>query len=107
MRVDARHKLIDRIVAASGAASDGKVLPQLKHGTETGAWGDSAYTGQTRVIEEHAPWAADLTQRRVAATSTLVRRSARSIPSDRRRELRSSTDRGEPSSCVMAIFTGL
>jgi IS5 family transposase len=36
----------------------------LLHGKETAVWGDSAYTGQTRVIEEHAPWAADLTQRR-------------------------------------------
>jgi transposase, IS5 family len=64
MGVDARHKLIHHVVATSGAVSDGKVLAQLLHGEETAVWGDSAYTGQTRVIEERAPWAADLTQRR-------------------------------------------
>jgi len=62
--VDAKSKLIHHVVATSGAVSDGKMLPHLLHGKETKVWGDSAYTGQTKVIEEHAPWAADLTQRR-------------------------------------------
>jgi IS5 family transposase len=62
--VDARSKLIHHVAATSGAVSDGKMLPHLLHGKETAVWGDSAYTGQTKVIEEHAPWAADLTQRR-------------------------------------------
>lgn len=62
--VDAKSKLIHHVVSTSGAVSDGKMLPHLLHGKETAVWGDSAYTGQTKVIEEHAPWAADLTQRR-------------------------------------------
>jgi IS5 family transposase len=62
--VDARSKLIHHVAATSGSVSDGKMLPHLLHGKETKVWGDSAYTGQTKVIEEHAPWAQDLTQRR-------------------------------------------
>lgn len=62
--VDAKSKLIHHVVATSGAVADGKMLPNLLHGKETAVWGDSAYTGQTKVIEEHAPWAQDLTQRR-------------------------------------------
>lgn len=62
--VDAKTKLIHHVVATSGAVHDGKVLPQLLHGKETAVWGDTAYAGQTEVIEQHAPWAIDLTQRR-------------------------------------------
>jgi transposase, IS5 family len=62
--VDARHKLIHRVVATAGNVADAKVLPQLLHGQETAVWGDTAYAGKTEVIEEHAPWAMDLTQRR-------------------------------------------
>jgi len=62
--VDARHKLIHRVVATSGNVHDGKVLPQLLHGQETAVWGDAAYTGQGKVIEQHAPWAQDFTQHR-------------------------------------------
>ncbi len=62
--VDAKTKLIHRVVATSGNVSDGKVLPQLLHGGETAVWGDAAYVGQTKVIEQQAPWAQDLTQRR-------------------------------------------
>jgi hypothetical protein len=43
--VDAKTKLIHRVVATSGALHDGKVLPQLLHGKETPVWGDSAYAG--------------------------------------------------------------
>lgn len=62
--VDAKTKLIHHVVVTSGAVSDGKMLGSLLHGKETAVWGDSAYTGCTHVIEEHAPWAHDLTQRR-------------------------------------------
>ena len=62
--VDAKTKLIHHVVATSGAVHDGKVLPQLLHGKETRVWGDTAYAGQTEVIEQCAPWAIDLTQRR-------------------------------------------
>ena len=53
--VDAKTKLIHHVVATSGAVHDGKVLPQLLHGKETAVWGDTAYAGQTEVIERHAP----------------------------------------------------
>jgi transposase, IS5 family len=62
--VDARHKLIQRVVATAGKVSDGKVLPQLLHGQESAVRGNSAYAGQSEVIARHAPWAQDLTQRR-------------------------------------------
>ena len=62
--VDAKTKLIHHVAATSGAVSDGKMLASLLHGKETSVWGDSAYTGYTDVIEQHAPWAHDLTQRR-------------------------------------------
>jgi IS5 family transposase len=62
--VDARHKLIHRVVATSGNVHDGAVLPQLLHGRESAVWGDSAYAGQSEVIARLAPWALDLTQRR-------------------------------------------
>lgn len=62
--VDARHKLIHRVVATSGNVHDSKVLPELLHGKETAVWGDAAYSGQGRVIAQHAPWAQDFTQHR-------------------------------------------
>ena len=62
--VDARTKLIHRVVATSGNVHDGRVLPHLLHGAETAVWGDAAYVGQGKVIEQHSPWAQDLTQQR-------------------------------------------
>lgn len=62
--VDAKTKLIHRVVATSGNVHDGKVLPQLLHGKELAVWGDAAYSGQGPVIQEHAPWAQDFTQHR-------------------------------------------
>ena len=62
--MDARTKLIHRVVATSGNVHDGKVLPQLLHGKETAVWGDAAYVGQAKVIEQHALWALDFTQQR-------------------------------------------
>jgi len=62
--VDARNKLIHRVVATSGNVHDSKVLPELLHGKETAVWGDAAYAGQSKVIEQHAPWAQDFTQHR-------------------------------------------
>lgn len=62
--VDAKTKLIHRVVATSGNVHDGKVLPQLLHGKELAVWGDAAYSGQGPVIQQHAPWAQDFTQHR-------------------------------------------
>jgi hypothetical protein len=36
--IDARHKLIHRVVATSGNVHDSKVLPELLHGKETAVW---------------------------------------------------------------------
>jgi IS5 family transposase len=62
--VDARHKLIHSVVATAGNVADSAVLAQLLHGRESVVWGDTAYAGQTKVLEQHAPWAMDRTQRR-------------------------------------------
>ncbi len=62
--VDAKSKLIHRVVATSGNVHDSKVLSSLLHGKESVVWGDSAYASQSEVIERAAPWAQDLTQRR-------------------------------------------
>ena len=62
--VDAKSKLIHRIVATSGNVHDSRVLSSLLHGKESAVWGDSAYAGQSEVIERASPWAQDLTQRR-------------------------------------------
>lgn len=62
--VDAKTKLIHRVVATSGNVHDGKVLAQLLHGNEAAVWGDAAYVGQGEVIQRHSPWAQDLTQQR-------------------------------------------
>jgi IS5 family transposase len=62
--VDARSKLIHHVVATSGNVHDSRVLPQLLHGNESAVWGDAAYSGQHKVIEQHAPWAHDMTQQR-------------------------------------------
>jgi IS5 family transposase len=62
--VDARHKLIHSVVATAGNVADSTVLPKLLHGQENAVWGDTAYSGQARVIEQCAPWAVDLTQYR-------------------------------------------
>ena len=62
--VDARHKLIHSVVATSGNVADSTVLPKLLHGQESAVWGDTAYSGQGKVIEVCAPWAVDMTQYR-------------------------------------------
>jgi IS5 family transposase len=52
-------------VAASAAnVRDSNLLPELLHGRETQVWGDSAYAGQSEMIEALAPAAKDLTQKR-------------------------------------------
>ena len=40
------------------------MLRDLLHGDETRVWGDQAYRGQREVIRDHAPNAADFTNRR-------------------------------------------
>lgn len=60
--VDSRTKLIHSVVATSANVHDSQVLPDLLHGEESRVWGDSAYSGQTQAIADHAPQAKDFTQ---------------------------------------------
>lgn len=62
--VDKKSKLIHSVAASSANVRDSVMLPELLHGRETHVWGDSAYAGQTEVIEALAPHAKDLTQKR-------------------------------------------
>jgi len=39
------------------------MLPDLLHGEEKKVWGDAGYQGQTKVINEAAPKAQDMTNR--------------------------------------------
>ena len=59
--VDSKTKLIHSVLATPANTHDSQALPYLLHGKETRVWGDSAYTGQTKVIREHAPCAQDFT----------------------------------------------
>src|ERR1019366_8206144 len=52
--VDSKSKLIHAVVAKPANVADSRVLPDLLHGDETRAWGDQAYRGQGRVLEECA-----------------------------------------------------
>ena len=62
--VDSRTKVIHAVVATAANVHDSVCLPDLLHGQETRVWGDSAYQGQGAVIQECAPKARDLTNRR-------------------------------------------
>ncbi|MHB8423882.1 MAG: IS5 family transposase [Gammaproteobacteria bacterium] len=62
--VDSKTKLIHSVLATPANTHDSQALPYLLHGNETRVWGDSAYTGQTEVIREHAPCAQDFTHRK-------------------------------------------
>src|SRR6266705_6081480 len=62
--VDKKHKLIHAVAASAANMHDANMMPELLHGRETHVWGDSAYAGQTEMIEGLAPAAKDLTQKR-------------------------------------------
>jgi len=62
--VDSKTKLIHSVVATAANVHDSQILPDLLHGEETRIWGDSAYSGQTEVIREHASHAQDFTNRK-------------------------------------------
>ena len=62
--VDSKSKLIHAVVATPANVADAGVLPDLLHGDETRVWGDQAYRGQGRVLEEYAPRAQDFTCQR-------------------------------------------
>ena len=62
--VDSQTRVIHAVAATAANVHDAACLPDLLHGEETKVWGDSAYQGQTDVIQAHAPKAQDLTHRR-------------------------------------------
>ncbi len=62
--VDKKTKLIHSVAASAANMHDSNMLPELLHGQETQVWGDSAYAGQSVLIEALAPAAKDLTQKR-------------------------------------------
>ncbi|MCC6301296.1 MAG: IS5 family transposase [Gammaproteobacteria bacterium] len=62
--VDSQSKIIHAVVATAANVHDSQVLPDLLHGEETRVWGDAAYTGQRKVLREHAPKAKDFTNRK-------------------------------------------
>lgn len=64
--VDSKTELIHSIVVTPANVHDSQVLGDLLHGDETRVWGDSAYAGQSEVIESVAPQARDFTQKKGA-----------------------------------------
>lgn len=62
--VDSRTKLIHSVATTAANVHDSQMLPHLLHGEETRVWGDSAYSGQSEVIRQHAPCARDFTQKK-------------------------------------------
>lgn len=70
--VDSKLKLIHSVVATPANVHDSQALPQLLHGGETRVWGDSAYVGQTEVIQSVAPKASDFTQAKASRNHPLT-----------------------------------
>ena len=62
--VDSKTKLIHSVAITPANAHDSLVLEDLLHGKETRPWGDSAYAGQKRTLNRHAPQAKDFTQKK-------------------------------------------
>lgn len=62
--VDSRTKVIHSVAATAASVHASICLPDLLHGEETRGWGDSAYQGQGEVINQCAPNALDMTNRR-------------------------------------------
>ena len=69
--VDSQSKLIHSVAATAANVHDSQLLADLLHGQETRVWGDSAYSGQGEVIREHAPAAADFTNKKGARNRPL------------------------------------
>ena len=69
--VDSKTKLIHSVAATPANVHDSQALAHLLHGAETRVWGDSAYVGQTEVIQRVAPNARDFTQTRASRHQAL------------------------------------
>ena len=70
--VDERTKLIHTVVATPGNVADATMLRRLLHGKERRVWGDKAYFGLDRVIQETAPRAKNRIQFRASAGHPLT-----------------------------------
>jgi len=62
--VDHRTKLIHSIAVTAANVHDSQVLGDLLHGEERRVWGDSAYAGQTTILNACSPKARDFTHKR-------------------------------------------
>jgi IS5 family transposase len=71
--VDSKIKLIHSVVATPANVHDSAVIGDLLHGEETRVWVDSAYTGKTEAITDHAPNARDFTQHKGSRHRKLTR----------------------------------
>ena len=72
--MDSRTKLIHSVAVTAANVHDSRVLEDLLHGEETRVWGDSAYSGQSAVLNAHAPRAKDFTQRKSSRHRALSER---------------------------------
>lgn len=72
--VDSRTKLIHSVTATAANVHDSQVLADLLHGDETRVWGDSAYSGQSEVVRQHAPHARNFTQKKGCRHRPLTKR---------------------------------
>jgi IS5 family transposase len=62
--VDNKTKLIHSVAVSAANVHDSQLLGELLHGDETHVWGDSAYTGQKKLLYERAPQTKDFTQKK-------------------------------------------
>ena len=70
--VDTETKLIHSVVATGANVHDSVVIGDLLHGEEELVFGDSAYSGKGDAINEAAPNALDLTQKKGSRHQTLT-----------------------------------
>ena len=84
--VDSKTKMIHSVSVTAANTHDSQVLEDLLHGNETRVYGDSAYAGQKKVLQSHAPAAKDFTQKKGCRSKSLTdkERSANSFKSKTR-----------------------
>ena len=70
--VDSQSRLIHSVAVTAANTHDSQLLGDLLHGEETVVWGDSAYSGQGKVIRERSPNAKDYTNRKGARNRPLT-----------------------------------
>lgn len=69
--VDSKSGLTHSASVTAANVHDSQELPNLLHGNETRLYGDSAYTGQKKVLREIAPMAKDFTNKRARRNNPL------------------------------------